>query len=87
MAQRGLSSQDVEYVVCFGQVIETAGAIHCFLSRRSIPKPDRRLDRYKRLEGTTVLLAPEQTSQVITVYRNRLGAKDIRTKTKYDYRS
>lgn len=84
MAQRGLSANDVVYVVDHGQCIRCAGVRHYVLRKRDIPISDLSNKRYARLEGTTVLMDPKLGDSVITVYRNRLAIKAIRRKEKYD---
>ncbi|MBX3053589.1 MAG: DUF4258 domain-containing protein [Caldilineaceae bacterium] len=84
MAQRNLSTEDVEYVLQFGCRVRSGGVLHCFLRYNDIPKTDRK--RVRRLEGTTVLL--DRCGQnIITVYRNRRGLKGIRQKVKWEIRS
>ncbi|HRJ42581.1 MAG: DUF4258 domain-containing protein [Caldilineaceae bacterium] len=79
MAQRNLSTEDVEYVLQFGYRVRSGGALHFFLRFDDIPKADRK--RAQRLEGTTVLM--DRSGQfIITVYRNRRGLKGIRQKVK-----
>jgi hypothetical protein len=83
MSQRGLSLNDVEYVVRNGTRYRKAGVIHCFLRRKDIPADDRRDDSLRRLEGTTVLLDARHGQEVITTYRNRNALSKIRAKPKY----
>ena len=83
LAQRGLSLDDVEYVVAYGRSYHRAGARHCFLGERDIPAEDRANDRFARLEGTTILLDSRTENMVITAYRNRRGLKTVRRKAKY----
>ena len=85
IAQRGLSMEDVEYVVANGRRIHAAGVIQCFLAKRDIPKRDLKNDKFARLEGTVVLLVRSSWARlvVITVYRNRKGLRKIRVKAKY----
>lgn len=84
MAQRRLSVTDVEYVVDHGFRYYTAGVLHCFLGRHSIPFKDKSIKDFSRLEGTTVILEPNTKEVVITVYRNRTAFKNIRRKSKYN---
>ncbi len=69
-AQRGLTPQDVHYVLPYGKRIHARGrkAIIVVLRKRDIPGPDR--NTHARLEGTQVLLSTDGRT-VITVYRNR----------------
>ena len=84
MAQRHLSTGEIEYVIRNGRRYRSAGVIHCFLGRRDIPRSDRRNGQLSRLEGTTVLLDSMQAETVITVYRNRSAPKKIGRKAKYN---
>lgn len=72
MAQRNLSTEDVEYVIQFGFRVRSGGALHYFLRHNDIPAGDRK--RAQRLEGTTVLM-DRSGQNIITVYRNRRGLK------------
>jgi hypothetical protein len=75
MAQRGISSQDIEYVRQHGRRMYINGAQARFLGWRDIPKEDGAT--HGHLEGTLVLLDP--TGQfVITTYRNTEALKLIR---------
>lgn len=75
-AQRGLSREDVLYVLqhgrrCYARKPRSRGkrkALLVVLRRRDIPRRDRK--RYSRLEGTHVVLSLDGRT-VITVYRNR----------------
>ncbi len=86
MAQRNLSTEAIEYTVTYGQRFHNAGAIHCFLGKKDIPKFDRKHDQVRRLEGTVVLLDPKSDT-VITVYRNKDAPLEIRRKAKYNLKS
>lgn len=81
MAQRNLSTEDVEYVIQFGCRVRSGGALHYFLRHNDIPAGDRK--QAQRLEGTTVLM--DRSGQcIITVYRNRRGLKVLRQKVKWE---
>jgi Domain of unknown function (DUF4258) len=81
MAQRNLSTEDVEYVLQYGCRVRSGGALHYFLRSDDIPRRDRK--QAQRLEGTTVLM--DRNGQIIiTVYRNRRGLKEIRQKVKWE---
>ncbi len=84
MAQRCLSADEIEYVICHGQRYHAAGVIHCFLGKKNIPEADQKADKIRRLEGATVLLDSKEGKAVITVYRNRSAWKKIRRKAKYN---
>lgn len=78
MAQRNLSSEDVDFVLDHGQRLHKAGAVFYFLGRCDIPRRWRR--RFERLEGT-VLVFSNETNTLITVYRNRqTGLRHIKQK-------
>ena len=83
MAQRGISSQEIEYVCAHGRRFHCGGSVHCFLGKKDIPETDRNDARIRQLEGTTVLLDRETRSIVLTVYRNKNAPRKIKRKTKY----
>jgi hypothetical protein len=87
MAQRRLSTAQVEYVVNHGRHYHSAGVIHYFLGKRDIPSSDSKNDSFAKLEGTTVLLDPYRAETVITVYRNRSAAKKISRKAKHNLKA
>ena len=79
MAQRKLSTTDVEYIVNHGTRYHNAGCLFRFLGRKNIHDKEK-----ERLEGSVVLLDSDTETIVITVYRNRSeAAKDIRCKAKH----
>ena len=78
MAQRNVSSEDIDFVLDHGQRLYKAGAIFCFLGKCNIPKKWRR--RFERLEGTMLVLSNESDT-LITVYRNRQkGLRQVKRK-------
>ncbi len=83
MAQRGISSQEIEYVCEHGRRFHRGGSVHYFLGKKDIPREDRQNADIRKLEGTTVLLDRETRSVVLTVYRNKQAPKKIRRKEKY----
>lgn len=85
MAQRGLSKDDLDYVMKHGRRSYNAGACAYFLGKRHIPKEDLRQDRYRRLQGTCVLV-DSRGEEVITVYRNKKAFRDHLRKRKYRIR-
>jgi hypothetical protein len=87
MAQRCLSADEIEYIICYGQRHHAAGIIHCFLGKKNIPAADQKTDRFRRLEGATVLLDAQEGGAVITVYRNKSAWKKIRRKAKYNLKT
>ncbi len=82
MAQRGLSKADIDYVMEHGRCLHNAGARAYFLGKRDIPKEDLRKDRYRRLEGTFVIL-DKRGEQILTTYRNKKAPRQFRRRTKH----
>lgn len=87
MAQRGLSIDEIEYVIRYGRCYYCAGARHYFLGQRQVPQAHRRYSDYSKLVGTVVLLDSSAGETVITVYRNRTAPKKIRRKAKYNLKT
>lgn len=83
MAQRGISSQEIEYVCEHGRRFHRGGSVHYFLGKKDIPREDQQIADIRKLEGTTVLLDRETQRVVLTVYRNKHAPKKIRRKEKY----
>lgn len=82
-SQRNISPEDIEYVLQYGSKIHNAGACFYYLGGKDIPAEDRQEDEITRLEGTILVLDPEQSS-IVTIYRNReRGLKEIRKKQDY----
>jgi hypothetical protein len=84
MAQRCLSANEIEYVVCHGRRYYSAGVIHYFLGKKDIPEDDRKHDKFSKLEGATVLVDSKLRKSVITAYRNK-STRRIRRKAKYNF--
>jgi hypothetical protein len=83
LAQRNLSADDVQYVYAHGRLHHTGKATFVYLGLRDIPTEDRRDNRFRRLEGTVLVLDPDTGCHLTTVYRNRQrGSRDIRRKLK-----
>ena len=77
-AQRGLTQQDIAYVLRYGHLYHAGGAMIYFL--RSVDIPDDDYRHMKRLEGTAVLVNRDRSS-IITTCRNRThGSRNIRHK-------
>lgn len=70
MRQRGLSEEDVRYVVRHGHKRHAADALIYFLRDKDLPEHDARLR--DRLRGTAVIVSRLEPF-VITVWRNRSG--------------
>ncbi len=83
LAQRNLTTDDVHYVYAHGRLHHRGKATFVHLGLRDIPAQDRREDRYRRLEGTVLVLDPATGCHLTTAYRNRQrGSRDIRRKLK-----
>ena len=83
LAQRNLTTEDVHYVYTHGRLHHTGKAMFVHLGLRDIPWKDRRDDRFRRLEGTVLVLDPTTGQHLTTAYRNRQrGSRDIRRKSK-----
>ena len=80
-AQRNISLEDIDIVCRYGRKIRRTGAVFYFLARRDLPNSLMRVDQYRRLVGTTVIVSPE--GEVITVYRNERAIREIQKKVKY----
>ena len=80
-AQRNIDEHTVEIVKKHGQKLHRTGVIFYFLRRRDIPPELRVHERYRRLEGTTLIVAEDGV--VITAYRNPGALRKIRKKHKY----
>jgi hypothetical protein len=83
LAQRNLTTDDVQYVYTHGRLHHRGKATFVHLGLRDIPAEDLREDRYRRLEGTVLVLDPATGCHLTTAYRNRQrGSRDIRRKLK-----
>lgn len=83
LAQRNLTAEDVQYVYAHGRLHHTGKATFVHLGLRDIPEEDRRDDRFRRLEGTVLVLDSTTGCHLTTAYRNRQrGSRDIRRKLK-----
>lgn len=85
IAQRGLSQDDVDFVLAYGVEIHRAGAVHFLLRGKDIPDNFQR--QYSRLIGTTILVAERWETQ-ITAYRaqRKQAMKNVLRKAKQDLR-
>jgi len=82
-AQRGLSNEEIEYILWYGQRHRRSGVIIVYLRRRDIPTTDMWRADVTRLEGTAVVLTRDGRV-ILTVWRNRRnGLKHIRRKPDY----
>lgn len=80
-AHRGLSDDDIEYVLYHGTRYYRDGACIYFLRQRDLPPSDRRFAWASALVGTALVLSADDTRSLITAWRNRRnGLKNIRHK-------
>lgn len=85
-AQRGLSKEEIEYVLQFGSCYHRGGALIYYLRRQDIPLADVRKDWITSLVGTALIFSRDGSS-LMTVWRNRrCGLKRIRKQRKYNYK-
>ncbi|HIP73707.1 MAG TPA: DUF4258 domain-containing protein [Anaerolineae bacterium] len=83
MARRNVSKQQLSFILEHGEETHCAGARLVHLRRKDIPEPLRRVDKFARLEGVTVVLSSDSPT-VMTVWRNRRhGLRRIRHKPRY----
>jgi hypothetical protein len=83
--QRNLSVEEIDYVVCYGQLFHRAGVEFYFLCRKDLPSTDQGNARYQRLVGTAVVLSRDGRT-IITTWRNpRNGLKRIKCKPEYGW--
>jgi len=82
-AQRGLSDDEIEYVLQYGSHHHRAGALIYFLRRQDVPESDRRCDWAMNLVGTALVVSSDGLT-LLTAWRNReKGLKQIRKKSRY----
>lgn len=82
-AQRGLTREEIEYVLLFGSRFHGGGALIFFLRKQDVPPPDLRRDWASHLVGTALVFSKDGQT-LITVWRNRRnGLKLIRKKENY----
>ena len=83
LAQRNLTFDDVRYVFTHGRLHHCGKALFIHLGLRDIPHSDLRSNRFRRLEGTVLVLDPTTGEHLTTAYRNRRsGSRDIKRKSK-----
>lgn len=86
LAQRNLKMDDVRYVLQHGRLYHAGHARIVYLGRRDIPPEDQRIDRWRRLEGTSLVFDADSGEHLTTVYRNRRnGSRDIKRKPKREF--
>lgn len=77
-AQRGLSCEDIAYILSYGQRYHAAGAVFYLLLDKDIQEGDCR--KMSRLIGTAIIVDKAHTT-IITIWRNRQnGIRNIRRK-------
>jgi len=82
-AQRGLTFEEIEYIVWHGESFHRTGVVIYYLRTKDIPADDLRKDIWSRLVGSAVIV-DWNSGTVITVWRNRRsGLKTIRRKPDY----
>lgn len=78
LRQRGLSVEDVSYILRRGACEQVAAATIYFLRAADVPGDEQAA--YGRLVGTAVITAPD-SDNIITVWRNRKhGMRNLRQK-------
>lgn len=77
-SQRGLSEDELAFVLFFGRTIYRTGIKFVFLGQRDIPSRHRRTHGY--LAGATALVSSDGT--VLTVYKNADAIRTIKKKSK-----
>lgn len=77
-SQRGLTPNELDFVLDFGRRIMRTGIRFVFLGERDIPERFQRSHGY--LAGATLLISNDGT--VLTVYKNPNGLKVIKKKSK-----
>ena len=83
-ARRGLSHEELDYVLFHASKYHKAGTVIYFLREIDLPISDRRLAFACRLVGTAVVMARDRRT-IITVWRNRRsGLKHIQRKLDRD---
>lgn len=81
-AQRNVSPDEINFILEHGKRCHRAGAVFYVMLAKDLPKDLRADDRYRRLNGVTVVLS--KCGQVVkTVYRNPEAMKKVRRKMKY----
>jgi len=84
-ARRGLSHDELEYVLFHASRYHRAGAIIYYLREVDLPPSDRNQAYACRLVGTAVVMARDRRT-IITVWRNRQsGLKHILRKLERDH--
>lgn len=77
-AQRGLSPEDIAYILSYGQRYHAADSVFYLLLAKNIQEGDCR--KMSRLIGTAIIVDKAHTT-VITIWRNRQnGMRNIRRK-------
>lgn len=77
-SQRGLTEDEIAFVLYFGRRLHRTGIQFVFLGARDLPRQYQRSHQY--LVGATLLLAADGT--VLTVYKNQAALRTIKKKDK-----
>jgi hypothetical protein len=81
MAQRRFNKENIEFVICYGEVLYRTGAIFYFLTEANIPANERKDEKKLGMVGMTVLCSSDGQT-IITVYKNQKGLRKIKKKEK-----
>jgi hypothetical protein len=77
-SQRGLTEDEINFVLQFGRLIHRTGIRFVFLAHRDVPSAYRRT--HGHLAGCTVLVSSDAT--VLTMYKNQAALRVIKKKDK-----
>lgn len=77
-SQRGLTPDEIGFVLTFGRKVRRTGVCFVFLGERDVPARHRLAKSH--LVGTTVLMSVQGI--VLTVYKNKDALKTIKRKKK-----
>lgn len=80
--QRGIQEADLSLLFEYGTQVYNGGALFIFMRKRDIPM-DLATVKQKKLEGLTAILDAD-TLDLISVYKNKRGLREIQRKVKYD---
>ena len=85
MAQRNLSTEEIESVLLYAQTWHKAGAVIWYLRRKDLPTIARSNQRWQQLVGTTIVMN-ENERTILTAYRNRdSGLHHIKCKPNFGW--
>lgn len=81
-AQRNLLSDEIDFMLQYGQLVHNTGVIFCQMRQKDLPDDLPANHRYRRLVGTTVVLC-KCGYFVVTVYREHKAFRADTSKTQY----